>query len=139
MAVYLESYLPRLLGGGEIGGNVMGAFVLAVVLLVLLVVLGVTSFAFVKRQMSTASWKKVQKLAYPFFGLVYVHLMLMLAPAASRGGEAAVASVAVCTVVFGAYAVLRVRRAFVDRRAVAAVGAPDAASGFDLETGDCAV
>ena len=33
MAVYLESYLPRLLGGGEIGGNVMGAFVLAVVLL----------------------------------------------------------------------------------------------------------
>ena len=50
MAVYLESYLPRLLGGGEIGGNVMGAFVLAVVLLVLLVVLGVTSFAFVKRQ-----------------------------------------------------------------------------------------
>ncbi len=80
MAVYLESYLPRLLGGGEIGGNVMGAFVLAVVLLVLLVVLGVTSFAFVKRQMSTASWKKVQKLAYPFFGLVYVHLLLMLLP-----------------------------------------------------------
>ena len=37
MAVYLESYLPRLLGGGEIGGNVMGAFVLAVVLLVLVI------------------------------------------------------------------------------------------------------
>ena len=89
MAVYLESYLPRLLGGGEIGGNVMGAFVLAVVLLVLLVVLGVTSFAFVKRQMSTASWKKVQKLAYPFFGLVYVHLLLMLLPSALHGGLAA--------------------------------------------------
>ncbi|MFR0868324.1 MAG: hypothetical protein ACLSGS_04550 [Adlercreutzia sp.] len=92
MAVYLESYLPRLLGGGEIGGNVMGAFVLAVVLLVLLVVLGVTSFAFVKRQMSTASWKKVQKLAYPFFGLVYVHLLhafalvSMAAPPPGLGG-----------------------------------------------------
>ncbi|MFR7403887.1 MAG: helix-turn-helix transcriptional regulator [Coriobacteriaceae bacterium] len=100
MAVYLESYLPRLLGGGEIGGNVMGAFVLAVVLLVLLVVLGVTSFAFVKRQMSTASWKKVQKLAYPFFGLVYVHLLLMLLPSALHGGLAAQASVAVYSVVF---------------------------------------
>lgn len=98
MAVYLESYLPRLLGGGEIGGNVMGAFVLAVVLLVLLVVLGVTSFAFVKRQMSTASWKKVQKLAYPFFGLVYVHLLLMLLPSALHGGLAAQASVAVYSV-----------------------------------------
>ena len=116
MAVYLESYLPRLLGGGEIGGNVMGAFVLAVVLLVLLVVLGVTSFAFVKRQMSTASWKKVQKLAYPFFGLVYVHLLLMLLPSALHGGLAAQASVAVYSVVFVGYAVLRIRRAAVDRR-----------------------
>lgn len=76
----------------------MGAFVLAVVLLVLLVVLGVTSFAFVKRQMSTASWKKVQKLAYPFFGLVYVHLLLMLLPSALHGGLAAQASVVVYSV-----------------------------------------
>ena len=113
MAVYLESYLPRLLGGGEIGGNVMGAFVLAVVLLVLLVVLGVTSFAFVKRQMSTASWKKVQKLAYPFFGLVYVHLLLMLLPSALHGGLAAQASVVVYSVVFVGYALCRVGRALV--------------------------
>lgn len=133
MAVYLASYAPRL--GGALGGNVLGALVVALALLVL----GVTSFGFVERRMRTESWKRLQRWAYVFFGLVYVHLMLMLAPAASRGGEAAVASVAVCTVVFGAYAVLRVRRAFVDRRAVAAVGAPDAASGFDLETGDCAV
>lgn len=123
MAVYLESYLPRLLGGGEIGGNVMGAFVLAVVLLVLLVVLGVTSFAFVKRQMSTASWKKVQKLAYPFFGLVYVHLLLMLLPSALHGGLAAQASVAVYSVVFVGYALCRVGRALVDRRAEDAVSA----------------
>ena len=123
MAVYLESYLPRLLGGGEIGGNVMGAFVLAVMLLVLLVVLGVTSFAFVKRQMSTASWKKVQKLAYPFFGLVYVHLLLMLLPSALHGGLAAQASVAVYSVVFVGYALCRVGRALVDRSAEDAVSA----------------
>ena len=123
MAVYLESYVPRLLGGGEIGGNVIGAFVLAVVLLVLLVVLGVTSFAFVKRQMSTASWKKVQKLAYPFFGLVYVHLLLMLLPSALHGGLAAQASVAVYSVVFVGYALCRMGRALVDRRAEDAVSA----------------
>ena len=111
MAVYLESYLPRLLGGGEIGGNVMGAFVLAVVLLVLLVVLGVTSFAFVKRQ------------AYPFFGLVYVHLLLMLLPSALHGGLAAQASVAVYSVVFVGYALCRVGRALVDRSAEDAVSA----------------
>lgn len=137
MAVYLVSYAPRL--GGALGANVLGALGVALALLVLLLVLGVTSFGFVKRRMRTESWKRLQRWAYVFSGLVYVHLMLMLAPAASRGGEAALVTVAVYTVVFGTYAVLRVRRAFVDRRAVAAVGAPDAASGFDLETEDCAV
>ena len=118
MAVYLGSYAPRL--GGTLGVNVVSALVVALALLVLLLVLGVTSFAFVKRRMRTDSWKRLQRWAYVFFGLVYVHLMLMLAPAASQGGEAAVASVVVYTVIFGAYAALRVRRALVDRRADAA-------------------
>lgn len=117
MAVYLESYLPRLLGGGALSGNVVGAFVLAVVLLVLLVVLGVTSFAFVKRSMRTETWKRVQKLAYPFFALVYVHLLLMLLPSALHGGIAASASVAVYSVVFVGYGLCRVGRALADRRA----------------------
>ena len=115
MAVYLASYAPRL--GSAMGANVVSALVVAVALLVLLLVLGVTSFGFVKRHMRTESWKRLQRWAYAFFGLVYVHLMLMLAPAASRGGEAAVASVAVYTAVFGAYAVLRVRRAWCDQQA----------------------
>ena len=82
-----------------------------------------TSFAFVKRQMSTASWKKVQKLAYPFFGLVYVHLLLMLLPSALHGGLAAQASVAVYSVVFVGYALCRVGRALADKRAEDAVSA----------------
>ena len=128
MAVYLASYAPRL-------GGAMGA---ALALLVLLLVLGVTSFGFVKKHMRTESWKRLQRWAYVFFGLVYMHLMLMLAPAASRGGEAALITVAVYTVVFGAYAVLRVRRALIDRRVVAAVGVSATAPVDDLEAGDCA-
>ena len=113
MAVYLASYGPRL--GGALSANVLGALAVALGLLALLLVLGVTSFGFVKKRMRTESWKRLQRWAYVFFALVYVHLMLMLAPAASRGGEAAVASVVVYTAVFGAYAVLRVRRAVLDR------------------------
>ena len=130
MAVYLGSYAPRL--GGTLGVNVVSALVVALALLVLLLVLGVTSFAFVKRRMRTDSWKRLQRWAYVFFGLVYVHLML--APAESQGGEAAVASVVVYTVIFGAYAALRVRRALVDRRADAAA----ATRVPELEPEDCA-
>ena len=55
-----------------------------------------------------------------------------------RGGEAALVTVAVYTVVFGAYAVLRVRRALIDRRVVAAVGVSATAPVDDLEARDCA-
>lgn len=120
MAVYLESYLPRILAGGPFDGNVVAAFALAVVLLALLVVLGVTSFNFAKKRMRAETWKKVQRLAYPFFMLVYVHLLLMLAPAALRGGIAAQMSVAVYSAVFLAYAALRLARAARDRKAQAA-------------------
>ena len=115
MAVYLLSYLPRL---GALKDTVLVAFVVALVLFALLLVLGVTSFNAVKKRMKKESWKRVQSLAYVFFGLVYVHLMLMLLPSAVQGGAAAQVSVAVYSVLFVAYAVLRVRRALVDRAAV---------------------
>ena len=83
----------------------------AAAITVLLVVLGVTSFNSVKARMSKQIWVKVQKWAYVFFGLTYVHVLAMLLPSALGGGAAAVQSVAAYTVVFGAYAVLRVARA----------------------------
>lgn len=120
MAVYMVTYLPRLLTGGRMDLNVVASFAVAVVLLVLLLVLGVTSFNFVKKRMHTDTWKKVQKLAYPFFLLVYVHLLLMLAPSALHGGIAATTSVAVYSVVFLAYIALRSVRAVKDHRLRAA-------------------
>ena len=116
MAVYLASYATRL-SAGFAQVNVAVALVIALVLFVLLLVLGVTSFNVVKKRMPKETWKRIQWWAYPFFGLVYVHLMLVLLPAALRGGEAALMSVVVYTVLFGAYAVLRIARALKDRRA----------------------
>lgn len=109
MAVYMASYFPRL--GFALDGNVVASLVVALALLALLLVLGVTSLACAKKRMSKASWKAIQRWAYVFFGLAYVHLLLMLAPAASKGGLAAQESIIVYSVVFVGYAVLRLTRA----------------------------
>ncbi|MEA5020209.1 MAG: hypothetical protein VB027_07560 [Gordonibacter sp.] len=111
VAVYAATYLPRIALGGPVNANVGASFVVAVVLLALLAVLSVTSFNVVKKHMGTASWKKVQLLAYPFFGLVYVHVLLMLLPSALHGGIASGISVAVYSVMFVAYFILRIARA----------------------------
>ena len=115
VALYVGSYVTRL-ASGIAQPAVALSLAVALVLLVLLVLLGVTSFNVVKRRMSKSQWRRVQWWAYPFFGLVYVHLMLMLAPAALHGGLTAQTSVVVYTVVFGVYAVARIARALADRR-----------------------
>ena len=116
MVIYLMSYWPQLSNGVErMNDVVLGSLAVALVLFALLLVLGVTSFAFVKRRMKPRTWKHVQMLAYPFFILVYAHLLLMLLPAALKGGATAQVSVAVYSVVFVGYMVLRLYRAAKDR------------------------
>ena len=115
MCAYLASYAARAIAG-SLGGAMLASFVVAVVLFALVIVLGVTSFNFVKHRMGGKTWKNVQRLAYPFFGLAWVHLMFMLAPAAAQGGEQAGLSVVVYTALFAAYLVLRLYRAYKDGR-----------------------
>lgn len=119
MFMYLAPYAARALSG-TLQGNIMASFVVAVVLFVLLVVLGVTSFNSVKKRMSGRTWKNIQRWAYPFFLLTYVHLMFMLAPSAMQGGDQAVFSVVMYSVIFVAYVVMRLMRYFADKKAAAA-------------------
>ncbi len=116
MGLYLDVYAPVLMEAVGVKGNLVASFVVALVVFALLLVLGATSFVFVKKRMEKTFWKKVQRLAYPFFFLVYVHLMMILLPAAMSGAAKAQMSIAVYTAVFGVYAVLRVVRAVADRK-----------------------
>lgn len=115
MAAYLGTYVSMIISGG-VKENVAVAFAVAMVLLALILVLGITSLHCVKRIMNAERWVAVQRWSYAFFGLVYVHLALMLMPAALRGGLSARESLAVYTAVFGVYAVARIARAVIDRR-----------------------
>ena len=119
---YASVYASRLFGGVVASESVAAAMVVAALLLLLLLVLGVTSFRTVKKRMKSQVWTSVQRFAYLFYGLVFVHLMLMLAPSAFHGGAAAQLSVAVYAILFMGYAGLRIRRA-VDERGLAAASA----------------
>lgn len=115
LAFYGVSYVPRL--GSAFAGNLGFSLELAAVLVALMAVLLVTSFQVVKRRMNAARWKGVQRLAYPFYLLTYVHLVLLLAPSAFAGRDTAIVSLVVYTVVVATYVVLRVRRALLRQQA----------------------
>lgn len=99
-----------------LAANLFVSLGISVLLTLLLLVLMVTSFTFIKSHMHGTVWKRVQKFSYLFYALIYVHLMIILLPPALSGKEAALESVAVYTVIFVAYAILRIRRHKVDAK-----------------------
>lgn len=115
MIVYLMAFLPRI-SAGTADGQTLFFLATALVLLLLVLILGITSFREVKRRMNAGTWKRVQRWAYVFFGLIYVHMMSILLPSALKGASTATVSIIVYTVLFALYAVLRIRRALLDRR-----------------------
>lgn len=113
MVIYLPC-ITRLFKGALVSNVVLMGLIAAVLLTVLTVILGVTSSTRIKKWMGTTQWKKVQKLAYLFYGVVYLHLLVVLVPSLQHGVANAMVTAAVYTLVFAVYAVLRVRRAVLD-------------------------
>lgn len=116
MLTYLLVYVSGMTSGSRPKDAVLASFVIALCLLVLAIVLGVTSLRSIKHHMKAKTWRKIQKLAYVFYALILVHLLLMLAPAALSGSATAGVTVGVYSVLFVGYAVARAVRARMDAR-----------------------
>lgn len=125
---YGASYIPRI--SSAFTGNLAFSLGLAALITALMTVLCITSFQIVKHGMSAAAWKRVQRLAYPFYVLIYVHLALLLMPSAAVGNQVAVMSIVVYSLIVGAYVVLRIAKALADRKAMPAA----APNELELET-----
>lgn len=105
---YLRAYIEDILGGFfGMPTAMIFSLLVSTILLMLLIPLAITSLKSVRGHMNPASWKRLQKASYVFFGLIYVHIMLMLVPTISSAGQRALLSIVVYTVVFLLYAVLR--------------------------------
>ena len=109
VAGYAATYWASLATGAAAPWVVFG-LVVGVAVALVLVVLAATSVSAVRKAMDAAVWKRVQKLAYPFYLLMYVHLAAMLVPSSLMGGNS-LANLVVYTVVVAAYALLRLAKA----------------------------
>lgn len=74
-------------------------------------VLTVTSFQAVRKKMQAKKWKQLQRTAYVFYGLMYVHIMLINIPYARLGLGTYIANVVIYSIVFLGYAAMRIAKA----------------------------
>lgn len=61
------------------------ATILTLILICIMIPLMVTSFPSVRKKMTFKNWKKLQRLSYLFYGLIYVHIMCLFIPKMQKG------------------------------------------------------
>lgn len=89
----------------------MTGAIISLVLITIMLILTVTSFPNVRKKMNAVKWKKLQRTAYIFYGLIYVHILLINIPYARRGMSEYIINVAVYSLVFVNYAMMRIHKA----------------------------
>lgn len=91
--------------------NMLLAAIISVILIVIMLPLMITSFPSIRKKMKYKSWKKLQRLAYIFYGLIYVHVMLIMTPLAKAGNSQYILNVLIYSLVFLTYAAMRIAKA----------------------------
>lgn len=87
------------------------AAIISIILITIMLVLTVTSFQAVRKKMQAKKWKQLQRTAYVFYGLMYVHIMLINIPYARLGLGMYIANVVIYSIVFLGYAAMRIAKA----------------------------
>ena len=91
--------------------NMLLAAIISVVLIIIMIPLMITSFPSIRKKMKYKSWKKLQRLAYVFYGLIYVHVLLIMTPIAKTGNLQYILNVLIYSLVFLTYAAMRISKA----------------------------
>lgn len=109
-------YLQRLLRNSGADFNFIATCIVCVLLLVIMIPLTILSFKKIRKKMNPRTWKKIQRSAYLFYALIYLHVMLIYVPRARTGREGSMLSILLYTAIFAGYAVLRIRKAVIRQK-----------------------
>lgn len=114
---YGKTYFVRLFtDASRMSAEQLTASFLTIAMLVIMIPLTVMSFPQIRKKMNAKLWKKIQRTAYLFYGMMYLHVMVLFVPMAKAGRPGYFISVLVYSVVFIGYAVCRIRKWYLLRK-----------------------
>ncbi|WP_313340139.1 ferric reductase-like transmembrane domain-containing protein [Lacrimispora sp.] len=124
---YGAYYIPTMINNPqELDLRGIIALIITLPLFTIMIILMVTSFIKVRRKMKPKVWKNVQRLAYPWFALLYIYLMVLFIHTVIESFDPAselsmfykvnyILSVVIYTLVFVGYFILRIRKYRLDK------------------------
>lgn len=96
IATYIDRMeIPKILSG-----------ILSFILILIMIPLMITSFPQVRKKMNAKKWKQLQKSAYLFYALIYLHIVAVYLPVL----EYKFLDFSIYTLVFGSYLILRLAK-----------------------------
>lgn len=95
----------------KLQGSQLMATICSILMLCIMLPLFITSFPKVRCKMPARKWKTLQRSAYVFYALIYVHVLLLYIPKARLGNTSAMLNVAMFSLIFMVYGVMRIRKA----------------------------
>lgn len=112
---YIKNLIDGRTGSGDAYRDFVITCILSISMTLIMLPLTIMSFKAVRKKMNAKTWKKIQRLAYLFYAMIYIHIMVLFVPKAQKGREGYFLSVLVYSAVFIGYAVMRLRKAYLSK------------------------
>lgn len=101
------SYFPLvLLSPSQVGMSGIIVCLITIIAILLMLVLGLTSFKTIRKKMKPKTWKSIQRLAYVFFYLMYIQVMVFFL----NHWRDKLVDILIYSFIFGLYGILRIRK-----------------------------
>ncbi|MEE1057226.1 MAG: hypothetical protein UH239_08280 [Acutalibacteraceae bacterium] len=92
------------------------AAIMSLAMLLIMIPLTIMSFPKIRKKMNGKLWKKIQRTAYVFYTLIYLHVITLYLPMAQQGNMNYLFNVVLYSIIFITYAVCRVRKWFIVKK-----------------------
>lgn len=115
---YFLKLLSGMIGSGkaEFDFVMILSLVIAASLMLIMLPLFITSFKVIRKKMNPKRWKNLQRFAYLFYALMYLHILVFEIPKAMRGLSGYAVNVFAYSLVFISYLFCRILRSVYKNR-----------------------
>ena len=116
IVIYGITYLKRLFSGRNLTFDIIFFVIVALVLVLIMTPLTVMSIKKIRKKFKGKTWKNIQRFAYLFYAMIYLHVILVLWSKVQHGDMMKYADLVIYTVIFAVYLAMRVRKYYLLRK-----------------------
>ncbi len=107
---YGSHYFIALFTNKKLPSNLYYASIVSLIMIAIMLPLFITSFKTVRKKMRGKTWKKLQKTAYLFYFLMWLHVLLIYLPSSAKGSLPALLHLSFYHIIYSIYIFAKLKK-----------------------------